>query len=104
MFYEVDGVLLSIFFFRNLVKNFVSGSIRKRSTRTPSNINLIKGLVKIMEVETKARTEVASATGEFAQALYGLAASDLGESPSHSLNGLAGVESKAQEPLRVQTE
>ena len=52
----------------------------------------------------KARTEMDSATGEFAQTLYDLAASDLGESPSHSLNGLAGVESKAQEPLRVQAE
>ena len=45
----------------------------------------------------KARTEIASATGEFAQTLYGLTASDLGESPPHPLNGLAGVESKARE-------
>lgn len=52
----------------------------------------------------RARTEVASATGEFAQALHDLAASDLGESLSHSLNGLVGVESKAQEFLRIQTE
>ena len=52
----------------------------------------------------KARTEIASATGEFAQALYDLAASDLGESLSQSLSGLAGVESKAHEFLRIQTE
>ena len=42
----------------------------------------------------KARTEMAPATGEYVQTLYGLAASDLGESPSHSLNALADVESK----------
>jgi sorting nexin-1/2 len=52
----------------------------------------------------KARTEMAAATAEFAQTLYDLAASDLGEPLSHSLNGLAGVESKAQEFLRIQTE
>ena len=52
----------------------------------------------------KTRMEVACATGEFAQTLYELAASDLGESLTHSLNGLAGVESKAQEFLRIQTE
>ena len=52
----------------------------------------------------RTRTDVAAATGEFAQALYDLAASDLGESLSHSLNGLAGVESKAQEFSRIQTE
>lgn len=52
----------------------------------------------------KARTEMASATGEFAQTLYDLATSDLGESLSQSLNGLAGVESKAQEFFRIQTE
>ena len=52
----------------------------------------------------RVRTEMASATGEFAQTLYELATSDLGESLSHSLNGLAGVESRAQEFLRIQTE
>ena len=52
----------------------------------------------------RARTDVASATGEFAQTLYDLGASDLGESLSHSLNGLAVVQSKAQEFLRIQTE
>ena len=52
----------------------------------------------------KARTEMAGATGEFAQTLYDLAGSDLGESLSHSLSGLAGVESKAQEFMRIQTE
>ena len=39
-----------------------------------------------------------------AEQRYDLAASDLGESPSDSLNGLAGVESRAQEPLRIQTD
>ena len=57
-----------------------------------------------MEVAMKARTEMATATGEFAQTLYDLSASDLGESLSHSLSGLAGVESKAQEFMRIQTE
>jgi sorting nexin-1/2 len=52
----------------------------------------------------KTRTELAASTGEFAQTLYDLAASDLGESLSHSINGLASVESKAQELLRIQTE
>lgn len=64
----------------------------------------LKGLVKTMEVVMKTRIDVASATGEFAQALSDLAASDLGESLSHSLSGLAGVESKAQEFMRIQTE
>lgn len=64
----------------------------------------LKGLVKTIETVMKVRTEMASATGEFAQTLYDLATSDLGESLSHSLNGLAGVESKAQEFLRIQTE
>lgn len=52
----------------------------------------------------KTRTELAAATGEFSQALYDLATSDLGEPLSHSINGLAGVESKAQDLLRIQTE
>ena len=52
----------------------------------------------------KVRTEMTSTTGEFAQTLYDLATSDLGESPSHSVNGLAGVKSKAQEILCIQTE
>jgi len=52
----------------------------------------------------KARTEMAAATGEFAQTLYDLSASDMGESLSHSLSGLAGVESKSQEFMRIQTE
>lgn len=64
----------------------------------------LKGLVKTIEAVMRARTDVASATGEFAQTLYDLGASDLGESLSHSLNGLAVVESKAQEFLRIQTE
>ena len=48
-----------------------------------------------MEVVMGARTGMGSATGEFAQTLYDLTALGLGESLSHSLNGLAGVESKA---------
>jgi sorting nexin-1/2 len=52
----------------------------------------------------KARMEVAAATGEFAQTLYDLGSSELGESLSHSINGLAAVESKAQDFLRIQTE
>ena len=64
----------------------------------------LRGLVKTIEAVMRARTDMASATGEFAQTLYDLAASDLGESLSHSLNGLAGVENKGQEFLRIQTE
>ena len=64
----------------------------------------LKGLVKTIEVVMRARTELAAATGEFAQTLYDIATSELGESLSHSINGLAGVESKAQELLRIQTE
>ena len=52
----------------------------------------------------RARTEMTSATGEFAQTLYDLAGSDLGEPLSHSISGLAGVESKAHEFMRIQTE
>ena len=55
-----------------------------------------------MEVAMKARTEMATATGEFAQTLYDLSASDLGESLSHSLSGLAGVESKAQDGIQTE--
>ena len=39
--------------------------------------------------------KVGPATGEYVQTLYGLAASDLGESLSRSLNGLADAESNA---------
>ena len=46
---------------------------------------------------------MAFVTGEFVQTLYDPAASDPGESLSHSLGGLAGVESKAQELLHIQT-
>ena len=52
----------------------------------------------------KARTELAAATGEFSQTLYDIGASELGESLPHSINGLASVESKAQELMRIQTE
>lgn len=64
----------------------------------------LKGLVKTIEVVMKTRTELAAATGEFAQTLFDIAASDMGESLSHSINALAGVEIKAQELLRIQTE
>lgn len=52
----------------------------------------------------RSRMDVAAATGEFAQTLSDLGASDLGESLSHSINGLAVVENKAQDFLRIQTE
>ena len=52
----------------------------------------------------RVRTEMASATGELAQTLYDLTTSDLGESLSHLLNGLAGVEIRAPEFLRIKAE
>jgi sorting nexin-1/2 len=63
----------------------------------------LRGLVKAIEVVSKHRCELASATGEFAQTVSDLAASDLGKSVSHSLEALAELERKAQETESAQT-
>ena len=52
----------------------------------------------------KARTEMTPVTGEYVQTLYDLATSNLGESSSHSSNGLANVGGKAWKFLCIQTE
>lgn len=79
----------------------------------------LRGLVKAIEVVSRHRsglsfnnlthegyltqwTELASATGEFAQTVSDLAASDLGKSVSHSLEALAELERKAQETESAQ--
>jgi sorting nexin-1/2 len=48
--------------------------------------------------------DLAIATGEFGQTIADLASSDLGKQLSHSLSGLADVETKAQEFQQVQNE
>ncbi|KAH9995539.1 Vps5 C terminal like-domain-containing protein [Russula vinacea] len=62
----------------------------------------LRGLVKAIEVVSRHRSELASATGEFAQTVSDLAASDLGKSVSHSLEALAELERKAQETESAQ--
>lgn len=48
--------------------------------------------------------DVATATGEFAQSVNDLSASDVGKQLSQSLAGLAEVEQKAQEIQNMQSE
>lgn len=104
-FYETDEVTLSnIYPSLSASKKPFHQWFDRQKVYLDSLESQLKGLVKTMEVVMKARTEMASATGEFAQTLYDLASSDLVESLSHSLSGLAVVESKAHEFMRVQTE
>jgi len=64
----------------------------------------LRSLVKAIDSVIKHRAEMAIATGEFAHAISELASSDLGKQLSHSLSGLADVETKAQEWQQTQNE
>ncbi|KAF9466094.1 Vps5 C terminal like-domain-containing protein [Collybia nuda] len=64
----------------------------------------LRGLVKAIETVARQRSEIATATGEFAQTVNDLSASDVGAQLSQSLSGLAEVESKAQEIQNTQSE
>ena len=57
----------------------------------------LRGLVKAIDLVAKQRTEMATATGEFAQAISDLSSSDVGKQLAHSLAAMADVERKAQE-------
>ena len=48
--------------------------------------------------------DLAVATGEFAQTISDLSASDVGKQLSHALSGLADVERKAQDTQSTQSE
>ncbi|KAJ8514579.1 hypothetical protein ONZ45_g7888 [Pleurotus djamor] len=64
----------------------------------------LRGLAKAIDAVAKQRSELAVATGEFAQSVSDLSASDVGKSLSHSLSGLADVERIAQEIQTTQSE
>ncbi|KAF8074841.1 Vps5 C terminal like-domain-containing protein [Lyophyllum atratum] len=64
----------------------------------------LRGLVKAIEAVARQRSELAVSTGEFAQTVTDLSASDVGKQLSHSLAGLADVERKAQDIQASQSE
>ncbi|OBZ73550.1 Sorting nexin-1 [Grifola frondosa] len=64
----------------------------------------LRGLVKAIDLVAKHRAELAAATGEFAQTIADLGASDLGKQLSASLSGLTDVEHKAQELQNIQAQ
>ncbi|KAF8159458.1 Vps5 C terminal like-domain-containing protein, partial [Crassisporium funariophilum] len=64
----------------------------------------LRGLVKAIELVAKHRGEIAVSTGEFAQNVSDLSASDVGKQLSQSLDGLADVQRKAQDIHNVQAE
>ncbi|KAG6919516.1 hypothetical protein DXG01_005106 [Tephrocybe rancida] len=64
----------------------------------------LRGLVKAIEAVARQRSELAVSTGEFAQTVTDLSASDLGTQLSQSLAGLADVERKAQDIQAAQSE
>jgi len=64
----------------------------------------LRGLVKAIELVAKQRSELASATGEFAQTISDLSSSDVGKQLAQSLAAMADVERKAQELQNAQSE
>ncbi|KAG6868954.1 hypothetical protein C0993_007168 [Termitomyces sp. T159_Od127] len=64
----------------------------------------LRGLVKAIEAVARQRSELAVATGEFAQTVGDLSACDMGKQLSQSLAGLADVERKAQDLQAAQSE
>ncbi|EMD38937.1 hypothetical protein CERSUDRAFT_47356, partial [Gelatoporia subvermispora B] len=64
----------------------------------------LRGLVKAIDTVSRHRSEVAAATGEFAQTVSDLASSDVGQQLSASLAGLADVERKAQDLQNAQAQ
>lgn len=63
----------------------------------------LRGLVKAIELVAKQRSELASATGEFAQMISDLSSSDVGKQLAQSLAAMADVERKAQELQNAQS-
>jgi sorting nexin-1/2 len=63
----------------------------------------LRGLVKAIELVAKQRSDLAAATGEFAQAITELSACDIEKQLAHSLAGLAEVGRKAQELQSAQS-
>ncbi|KAH9479365.1 Vacuolar protein sorting-associated protein vps5 [Psilocybe cubensis] len=64
----------------------------------------LRGLVKSIELVSKHRVELATATGEFAQNVTELSESDVGKQLAHSLAGLADIERAAQDLQSAQAE
>ncbi|EDR13983.1 uncharacterized protein LACBIDRAFT_151832, partial [Laccaria bicolor S238N-H82] len=64
----------------------------------------LRGLVKAIELVAKQRSDLAVATGEFAQTISDLSASDVGKQLSQVLSALADVERKAQDTQSTQSE
>ncbi|KAG6831090.1 hypothetical protein H0H92_012767 [Tricholoma furcatifolium] len=64
----------------------------------------LRGLVKAIEAVARQRSELAVSSGEFAQTVSDLSASDIDKQLSQSLAGLADVERKAQDIQAAQSE
>ncbi|KAF8892263.1 Vps5 C terminal like-domain-containing protein [Infundibulicybe gibba] len=64
----------------------------------------LRGLVKSIDLVAKHRGDLAVATGEFAQTVGDLSASDVGKQLSYSLSGLSDVTRKAQDLQNTQSE
>jgi sorting nexin-1/2 len=63
----------------------------------------LRGLVKAIELVAKQRSELASAMGEFGQAISDLSSSDIGKQLAQSLAAMADVERKTQEMQNTQS-
>ncbi|KAL1666430.1 Vps5 C terminal like-domain-containing protein [Schizophyllum commune] len=66
--------------------------------------NQLRGLVKAIELVSKQRSDLATATGDFAATVADLSSSDVGKGLSTSLAGLADIERKAQDLQNIQAE
>lgn len=66
--------------------------------------NQLRGLVKAIELVSKQRSDLATATGDFSAAVADLSSSDIGKGLSQSLAGLADVEHKSQDLQMTQAE
>ncbi|KAL1740865.1 Vps5 C terminal like-domain-containing protein, partial [Schizophyllum fasciatum] len=66
--------------------------------------NQLRGLVKAIELVSKQRSDLATATGDFAATVADLSSSDIGKGLSNSLAGLADTERKAQDLQNTQAE
>jgi len=63
----------------------------------------LRGLVKAIDLVARHRSELSAATGEFAQTIGDLSASDVGGQLSNSFAGLTEVERKAQDLQSIQS-
>ncbi|TFK29709.1 protein transporter [Coprinopsis marcescibilis] len=64
----------------------------------------LRGLAKSIELVARHRSDIAIATGDFAQTVADLSSSDVGKQLSHALAELAEVQRKAQELQNTQAE